>query len=176
MFQRLQEFSTSCCQSISKARSRGRTMSATDRLCVWAGRLVKSGFDSLEGVSKLVVWPKSTYNQIHAGSVSQQNSSQDVKLTIQLQLSKLRMHGRPLPHTRCLVTRVLLEGRPVFTDVFRSAALINATQCLSTKANRIGHILRRNCLPKRVTEGKIEGTGRRGRSKQLLNYSTGTGY
>jgi hypothetical protein len=38
--------------------------------------------------------------------------------------------------------------------------------------NRIAHILRRNCLPKHVIEGKIEGriesTGRR-RSKQLLN-------
>jgi hypothetical protein len=42
------------------------------------------------------------------------------------------------------------------------------------KANRIGHILRRNCLLKQVTEGKIEGrmeaTGGRGRGrKQLLD-------
>jgi hypothetical protein len=42
------------------------------------------------------------------------------------------------------------------------------------KANWIGHILRRNCLLKHVTEGKIEGriekTGRRGtRRRQLLN-------
>jgi hypothetical protein len=42
------------------------------------------------------------------------------------------------------------------------------------KANWIGHILRRNCLLKHGTEGKIEGrievTGRRGRSrKQLLD-------
>jgi hypothetical protein len=41
------------------------------------------------------------------------------------------------------------------------------------KANWIGHILRRNCLLKRVIEGKLEGriemTGRRGRRrKQLL--------
>jgi hypothetical protein len=43
------------------------------------------------------------------------------------------------------------------------------------KANWIGHTLRRNCLLKHVTEGKIEGriemTGRRGRRrKQLLDY------
>jgi hypothetical protein len=42
------------------------------------------------------------------------------------------------------------------------------------KANRIGHILRRNCLMKHVIEGKLEGwiemTGRRGRRrKQLLD-------
>jgi hypothetical protein len=42
------------------------------------------------------------------------------------------------------------------------------------KANWIGHILRRNCLLKHVTEGKLEGrievTGRRGRRrKQLLD-------
>jgi hypothetical protein len=42
------------------------------------------------------------------------------------------------------------------------------------KANRIGHILRRDCLLKHVIEGKLEGriemTGRRGRRrKQLLD-------
>jgi hypothetical protein len=42
------------------------------------------------------------------------------------------------------------------------------------KANRIGHILRRNCLLKHVIEGKLVGrielTGRRGRRrKQLLD-------
>ena len=35
-----------------------------------------------------------------------------------------------------------------------------------------GHILRRNCLPKRVTEGKIQGgidvTGRQGRRRRKL--------
>jgi hypothetical protein len=40
------------------------------------------------------------------------------------------------------------------------------------KANWIGHILRRNCLPQRVTEGKIQGgievTGRQGRSRRKL--------
>jgi hypothetical protein len=34
------------------------------------------------------------------------------------------------------------------------------------KANWIGHILRRNCLLKHVTEGKIEGTGRRERRRK----------
>jgi len=40
------------------------------------------------------------------------------------------------------------------------------------KANWIGHILRRNCLPQRVIEGKImwgiEVTGRRGRRRRML--------
>jgi hypothetical protein len=37
------------------------------------------------------------------------------------------------------------------------------------RAKWIGHILRRNCLLKHVIEGKIRGTGRRGRRrKQLL--------
>jgi hypothetical protein len=38
------------------------------------------------------------------------------------------------------------------------------------KANWIGHILRRNCLPQGVTEGKIQGgievTGRQGRRRR----------
>jgi hypothetical protein len=37
------------------------------------------------------------------------------------------------------------------------------------RAKWIGHILRRNCLLKHIIEGKIQGTGRRGRrGKQLL--------
>jgi hypothetical protein len=40
------------------------------------------------------------------------------------------------------------------------------------KANRIGHVLRRNCLLQRVIEGKIKGwievTGRRGRRRRKL--------
>jgi hypothetical protein len=40
------------------------------------------------------------------------------------------------------------------------------------KANWIGHILRRNCLPQQVIEGKIKGrikvTGRRGRRRRKL--------
>jgi hypothetical protein len=41
-----------------------------------------------------------------------------------------------------------------------------------TKANWIGHMLRRNCYVKHIVEGKIGGTGRRGRRrrrKQLLD-------
>ena len=51
----------------------------------------------------------------------------------------------------------------------------NIIQTISRKrANRIGQILRRNCLLKHFIEGKIEGgieaTGRRGRRcKELLN-------
>jgi hypothetical protein len=50
------------------------------------------------------------------------------------------------------------------------------------KANWIGHILRRNCLLQRVTEGKIKGgievTGRRerGRSKRLDDLKERRGY
>ena len=37
------------------------------------------------------------------------------------------------------------------------------------RADWIGHILRKNCLLRHVIEGKIEGTGRRGRRhKQLM--------
>jgi len=50
----------------------------------------------------------------------------------------------------------------------------NILQTKTRKANWIGHILRINCLLKRVIEGKIEGsievTGRQGRRrKQLLD-------
>jgi hypothetical protein len=50
------------------------------------------------------------------------------------------------------------------------------------KANWIGHILRRNCLLQRVTEGKIqrgiEVTGRQGRrcGKQLVDLKERRGY
>jgi hypothetical protein len=37
------------------------------------------------------------------------------------------------------------------------------------KADWIGHILRRNCLLKHVTEGKIEGTRLRGRRRKVLD-------
>jgi len=36
------------------------------------------------------------------------------------------------------------------------------------KANWLGYILRRNCLMAHVTEGKIEGTRRRGRRPEEL--------
>jgi hypothetical protein len=40
------------------------------------------------------------------------------------------------------------------------------------KDNWIGHILRINCLLKHMIQGKVEGTGRRGRKrKQLLDES-----
>jgi hypothetical protein len=45
-------------------------------------------------------------------------------------------------------------------------------EILKRKANWIGHILRRNCLLQRVTEGKIQGkvevTGRQGRRRRKL--------
>ena len=46
------------------------------------------------------------------------------------------------------------------------------------KANWIGHILRRNCLLRQVTEGKIEVTGRRGRRRRKLqdDLKERTGY
>jgi len=49
--------------------------------------------------------------------------------------------------------------------------IISYRQTVKTRAaNRIGQILRRNCLVEHVIEGKIEVTGRRGRRrKQLLD-------
>ena len=38
------------------------------------------------------------------------------------------------------------------------------------KASWVGHTLHRNCLLKHVTEGKIEGTVRRGRRREELLY------
>jgi hypothetical protein len=51
----------------------------------------------------------------------------------------------------------------------------NLHEILKRKANWIGHILRKNCLLQRVTEGKIHGgievTGRQGRRRRkLLEY------
>jgi ribosomal 50S subunit-associated protein YjgA (DUF615 family) len=47
------------------------------------------------------------------------------------------------------------------------------------KANWIGHILRRNCLPQQVIEGKIKGqievTRRRGRRRKKLLETLSTG-
>jgi hypothetical protein len=34
------------------------------------------------------------------------------------------------------------------------------------KVNWVGHVLLRNCLLKHIIEGKIEGTGRRGRTRK----------
>jgi hypothetical protein len=48
----------------------------------------------------------------------------------------------------------------------------NLHEIRKRKTNWIGHILRRNCLPQRVTEGKIQGgievTGRQGRRRRKL--------
>ena len=38
-----------------------------------------------------------------------------------------------------------------------------------TKADWFGYILHEKCLPKHFIKGKIEGTGKRGRRKKLLN-------
>jgi hypothetical protein len=43
-----------------------------------------------------------------------------------------------------------------------------ATYIKRRKATWIGHILRRNCLIKHVSEGKIEGVGRGGRRRKDL--------
>jgi len=60
---------------------------------------------------------------------------------------------------------------------WRSIARVNEQKNIlheirKRKANWIGHILRRNCLLKRVIEGKIQGgievTGRRGRRRRKL--------
>jgi hypothetical protein len=46
----------------------------------------------------------------------------------------------------------------------------NIFHAIRRKANRIGHILRRNCLLSHIIEGKTIGTRRRGRRrKQLLD-------
>ena len=50
--------------------------------------------------------------------------------------------------------------------------LVDFLLIYACKANWIGHILRRNCLLQRVTEGKIQGgievTGRQGRRRRKL--------
>jgi hypothetical protein len=61
-----------------------------------------------------------------------------------------------------------------FDLIFLSYIFRNLHEIRKRKANWIGHILRRNCLPKEVIEGKIMGwievTRRRGRRrKQLLD-------
>jgi len=58
---------------------------------------------------------------------------------------------------------------------------VDKREKISWKANWIGHIWRRKCLLKHVTEGKVEGrievTGTRGRrGKQLLDFKQMTGY
>jgi hypothetical protein len=70
----------------------------------------------------------------------------------------------------------------IWTDYVKNEVLLKVKEqrnmlheVSKRKANLIGHIiLRRNCLPRQVTEGKIKGgmevTGRRGsRRRKLLN-------
>jgi hypothetical protein len=49
---------------------------------------------------------------------------------------------------------------------------VTQMEFILSKSNRIGHILRRNCLPRQVIEGQIKGgievTGRRGRRRRKL--------
>jgi hypothetical protein len=68
--------------------------------------------------------------------------------------------------------RVRIEVR-VLHRVKKERSILRTTE--RKKANRIGYILRRNCLLKHVIKGKIEGKGRGGiRCKQLLVYLTKT--
>ena len=67
-----------------------------------------------------------------------------------------------------------------WTDLVRNEAVLLTVkqqrdilhEICKRKANWIGHILRRNCLPRKVIEGKIKGgievTGRRGRRRRNL--------
>jgi hypothetical protein len=57
----------------------------------------------------------------------------------------------------------------------KSRVISYMTDISKRKANWVGHILRRNCLLRKVIEGNIKGgievTGRRGRRRRkLLNY------
>jgi hypothetical protein len=56
------------------------------------------------------------------------------------------------------VLHIVKEGRNIIHTIRRR------------KANRIGHILRRNCLIKHIIEGNILGTRRRGRRRMQLLY------
>jgi hypothetical protein len=67
----------------------------------------------------------------------------------------------------CL-TNCILDVSNLLNSVMEAINILLTTKMI--KANWIGHILRRDCLLKHVTEGKTEVTGRRGRRrKQLLD-------
>jgi len=55
------------------------------------------------------------------------------------------------------------EVLQILTDEMNMSYTIN-----QGKANCIGHILRRNCLLKHVIQGRIKGSGRRGRNHKHL--------
>ena len=66
-----------------------------------------------------------------------------------------------------LTLRRRIKSHLLFASIIRSSHEIR-----KRKANWTGHILRRNCLLQRVTEGKIQGgievTGRQGRRRRKL--------
>ena len=61
-----------------------------------------------------------------------------------------------------------VRSEELFDSVKEERNILQTTK--GTKAKRIGHILRRNCILKHVIEGKTEVKGRRGR--RLKNYWT----
>jgi hypothetical protein len=68
------------------------------------------------------------------------------------------------------VEPIMLEMKKYYLRVKEQRNILHKIS--KPKANWIGHILRRNCLPKQVIEGKIKGgievTGRRGRRRKKL--------
>ena len=61
-----------------------------------------------------------------------------------------------------------MRNEEVLRRVKRESSILHTVE--RRKANWIGHSWRRNCLLKHITEGKVEGTGRRERRHKQLQY------